>query len=214
MTDRPTLDQMTSDDLDQLYAERDAARATNRRLNLRAQKLESELATYRRAVDQWEVSGRGTYVPLRTIAVIARAAGRDIENPRWLMHYQRIEQAEAAIKRVVDWAATLDAIAVEVHGPGTRHPVADHIRELLDTTGDGEAPAAVSAGGQPEDTDRVVAYRSDAGRQLNCLRHVPPPAARHADYHPVTSEDLPDGGVCTYPDCGADVLIPQEVDRG
>jgi hypothetical protein len=76
------------------------ARATNRRLNLRAQGLESELAAYRRAVGQWEVSKRGTYVPLRTIAAIAKAAGRDIETPQWLLHYQRVEQAEAAIERV------------------------------------------------------------------------------------------------------------------
>ncbi|MCX5365888.1 hypothetical protein OG864_45140 [Streptomyces sp. NBC_00124] len=75
-------------------------------------------------------------------------------------------------------------------------------------------PAAVSAGVQPdEEADRVVAYRSDGGRLLRCLRHVPPPAARHADFHPVTSEDLPDGGVCTYPDCGADVLIPPQSDE-
>ncbi|MEU8756249.1 hypothetical protein AB0C88_37755 [Streptomyces chartreusis] len=76
------------------------ARATNQRLNLRAQQLESELAAYRRAVAQWEVSERGTYVPLRTLAAIARAAGSEIETPQWLLHYQRVEQAEAAIERV------------------------------------------------------------------------------------------------------------------
>lgn len=68
-------------------------------------------------------------------------------------------------------------------------------------------------GAQPSEPP-VVAYRSDGGRLLNCLRHVPPPAARHADFHPVTAEDLPDGGICTYPDCGVDVLIPQENRRG
>ncbi|QTU45616.1 DUF1674 domain-containing protein [Streptomyces scabiei] len=68
-------------------------------------------------------------------------------------------------------------------------------------------------GAQPQEPS-VVAYRSDGGRLLNCLRHVPPPAARHADFHPVTAEDLPDGGICTYPDCGVDVLIPQEPPRG
>ncbi|MDX2513875.1 hypothetical protein PV355_01670 [Streptomyces stelliscabiei] len=67
-------------------------------------------------------------------------------------------------------------------------------------------PGKETAAGDPP----VVAYRSDGGRLLNCLRHVPPPAARHADFHPVTSEDLPDGGICTYPDCGADVLITTE----
>ncbi len=85
MTDQPTTEEQLA-----------AARATNQRLNLRAQKLESELAAYRRAIDQWEVSERGTYVPLRTITAIAKAAGRDIEHPRWLLHYQRVEQAEEA----------------------------------------------------------------------------------------------------------------------
>ena len=123
------------------------ARETNRRLNLRAQALESELATYRRAVAQWEVSERGTYVPLRTVAAIAKAAGRDIESPRWLLHYLRVEQAEAAIKRVLDWVATLDTLAVQVHGPGTRHPVADHVRDLLDATPT-DQPAVAPAAGQ------------------------------------------------------------------
>ncbi|WP_200309599.1 hypothetical protein, partial [Streptomyces adelaidensis] len=63
-------------------------------------------------------------------------------------------------------------------------------------------------GAQPQPP--VVAYRSDGGRLLNCLRHVPPPAARHADFHPVTADDLPDGGICTYPKCGTDVLIVQQ----
>jgi hypothetical protein len=85
---------------DRAERERDQARATNQRLNLRAQRLESELAAYRRAVAQWESSERGTYVPLRTIAAIAKAAGRDIENPRWLLHYQRVEQAETANDRL------------------------------------------------------------------------------------------------------------------
>jgi hypothetical protein len=75
------------------------ARTTNQRLNARAQRLESELAAYRRAVAQWEINDRGTYVPLRTIAAIAKAAGLNIDNPHWIMHYQRVEQAEAAIAR-------------------------------------------------------------------------------------------------------------------
>lgn len=101
----------------QLVTDLAQARATNQRLNLRAQALESELAAYRRAVAQWEVSERGTYVPLRTIAAIAKAAGRDIENPRWLLHYQRVEQAEAAVKRVralvAEYPAGIDTALIE-----------------------------------------------------------------------------------------------------
>ena len=93
MTDRYTADTINSDALDDLYE-------TNRRLNYRAQQLESELAAYRRAVAQWEINEHRTYVPLRTLAVIAKAAGRNIETPQWLLHYQRVEQAEAAVARV------------------------------------------------------------------------------------------------------------------
>lgn len=53
----------------------------------------------------------------------------------------------------------------------------------------------------------IVAYRSQIGGMLRCLAHAP------KDYwpefvEPVTAEDLPDGGICTHRDCGADVLIP------
>ncbi|MDX3549719.1 hypothetical protein PV729_45370 [Streptomyces europaeiscabiei] len=105
MTDRIRLDDLTSDQYDQLYAERDAARATNRRLNRRAQELEAELAAYRRAVDQWEINERGTYVPLRTLAAIAKAAGLPVPD-RWELHYERVEQAEAALARIRALLAT------------------------------------------------------------------------------------------------------------
>lgn len=63
-----------------------------------------------------------------------------------------------------------------------------------------EAPSAA-------DPDRVVAYRSKGGLILRCLSHIPPEP--EGDFDPVTSEDLLDGGMCTYPECGVDVLIPQ-----
>lgn len=75
------------------------ARVTNQRLNLRAQRLESELAAYRKAVAEWEIGDQGTYVPLRTLSGIAKAAGLDVPE-RWELHYQRVEEAEAAIARV------------------------------------------------------------------------------------------------------------------
>jgi hypothetical protein len=117
------------------------ARETNRRLNLRAQALESELATYRRAVAQWETSDRGTYVPLRTIAAIAKAAGRDIETPSWLLHYQRVEQAEAAIARVRMVIATHRA-HLELTDP--------ILLSKLDRAVTSDQPAAVSAVGQTD----------------------------------------------------------------
>jgi hypothetical protein len=53
----------------------------------------------------------------------------------------------------------------------------------------------------------VVAYRSSGARVLRCLTHAP---VDLTGFTPVTSEDLPDGGICTHPDCGVDVLIPQQ----
>lgn len=55
----------------------------------------------------------------------------------------------------------------------------------------------------------VVAYRSEDGRILRCLEHAPDPSLS-VELIPVTSEDLPEGGVCTDLWCGVDVLIPQE----
>lgn len=77
------------------------ARATNQRLNYEKQRLESELAAYRRAVRQWEVSERGTYIPHSSLRVIGNACGVDILGTvRHLKHFERVEQAEAAIERV------------------------------------------------------------------------------------------------------------------
>jgi hypothetical protein len=89
------------------------ARATNQRLNYRAQRLESELAAYRRAVADWEISDSGTYVPLRSLARIATAAGIKVPE-RWELHYQRVERADAQLRR----------LAGEAHDTGTQQPVA------------------------------------------------------------------------------------------
>lgn len=92
------------------------ARATNQRLNLRAQRLESELAAYRRAVADWEITDTGTYVPLRTLAAIAKAAGLDVPD-RWELHYERVEHAEAELRRLAAEAQQqpTDEEMVEAH---------------------------------------------------------------------------------------------------
>lgn len=64
------------------------------------------------------------------------------------------------------------------------------------------APVVRTAGG-------IVAYQSKGGRVLRCLAHAPDlERVDIGDFHQLTSEDLPDGGICTYLDCGRDVLIP------
>jgi hypothetical protein len=70
-------------------------------------------------------------------------------------------------------------------------------------------------GAQASAPDCIVGYRSRGGRLLRCLAHHPGQESLDSgDFHTVTSEDLPDGGLCTYPTaiddtCGVDVLIPQ-----
>lgn len=90
-----------------------AARATNQRLNYEKQRLESELAAYRRAVAQWEISDTGTYVPLRTLAVIAKAAGLNVPE-RWELHYERVERAEAELRRVAAEAGPAETAGQDV----------------------------------------------------------------------------------------------------
>jgi hypothetical protein len=113
------------------------ARETNRRLNLRCQQAESALATIKRSVGEWEISERGTYVPLRTIAAIGKAVGRDITNARWLLHYQRVETAEAAITRIRQLADRWEnALA-----PDRRY--AEALRAALDGPADTTPPATL-----------------------------------------------------------------------
>lgn len=70
--------------------------------------------------------------------------------------------------------------------------------------GNYEAPAPAADARQPDREGHVVAYRSNGGRLLRCLQHAPELPDR--SFYPVTAEDLEDGGICTHPDCGVDVL--------
>ncbi|MEU5596628.1 hypothetical protein [Streptomyces sp. NPDC020298] len=107
-------------DVTEAAAELTMARATNQRLNRRAQALESELAAYRRAVGQWEVSERGTYIPHSSLRVIGKACGVDIlGSVRHLKHFERVEQAEAAIERARAAVHIADDEDVTDARPGT-----------------------------------------------------------------------------------------------
>lgn len=82
----------------EMPAEIAEARATNKRLNLRVQAMEKENATYQRAVAEWQVEEKGTYIPARTLQDIGRAAGKDVYGTtRHIRYFERIEAAEAAI---------------------------------------------------------------------------------------------------------------------
>ncbi|MFF3998587.1 hypothetical protein ACFYX8_35425 [Streptomyces cyaneofuscatus] len=83
----------------ELEQQLNTARTTTQRLNYRAQQAESKNATFQRAVRQWDVNERGTYIPHTSLRAIGIAAGTDIlGSVRHLKHFQRVEQAEARIR--------------------------------------------------------------------------------------------------------------------
>jgi hypothetical protein len=61
----------------------------------------------------------------------------------------------------------------------------------------------------------LVGYQQDRGRLLHCLKHKPVPASRYVDFQGVGADDLPDGGICVHPRCGADLLavLPARADE-
>ncbi|MDP5310409.1 hypothetical protein [Streptomyces poriferorum] len=76
-----------------------------------------------------------------------------------------------------------------------------------------EAPAWVGATELASDREitavaatGIVGYQQNQGRLLHCLAHKPAPASRYADFHEVEADDLDDGGICVYHDCGRDLL--------
>ena len=108
---------------------------------------------------------------------------RDVDRLRkdWVAMRDRAEALDA---RVRDLAASQPPAAVPA----------------VDQTALRDRPTAADTG------DCVVAYRSPlpGALSLYCTSHIEELGA----CVPLTSEDLPDGGVCAK--CGVDVLIPQE----
>lgn len=71
------------------------------------------------------------------------------------------------------------------------------VDQLADEAGKGGSAEPIPA------ADQVVAYRNaDRPSVLLCLKH----GHGRSGMNPMTSQDLPDGGICTWRDCGADVL--------
>ena len=174
----PAPTDQTADDLA-------AARATNQRLNLRAQRLESELAAYRRAVAQWEINERGAYVPLRSLAAIAKAAGVEVPE-RWELHYERVERVEAELRRLAgearadraawtgaaDWLDELPLSGVE---GGVRTALTGLLREQArearqDPTQDGETDEQRA---DREETERDHAAGDHTYCGITCETELP-----------------------------------------
>lgn len=146
------------------------ARATNQRLNYRAQRLEAELAAYRRAVAQWEISERGTYIPHSTLRAIGLASGKDIlGSVRHLKHFDRVEQAEARLDKVRDWVTGDVVTARNEFGNGYREAQRD-IRDLLE----GAVPAVVEPAEAADETPFTppAHYQRDDG--VDCCVHTIP----------------------------------------
>ncbi|MFE2047940.1 hypothetical protein ACFXAS_05495 [Streptomyces sp. NPDC059459] len=122
-------------------------------------------------------------------------------------------RVEAAL---TETAAETPAVPVQ-HAPGKVICCAD-CRTKGHTVCQDETAAEVWRGATEVISDReverlaatgLVGYRQGLGRLLYCLHHKPVPASRWADFHEVTSDDLPDGGICVHPRCGADLLAVQ-----
>lgn len=113
------------------------------------------------------------------------------------------------------WSYALRWFSQLVHGGGLARYARDSFGIKFGI--EAPAPAPAPAAEQPpadtgEEADRIVAYSSPGGTALYCTRHSG--EVFGTTFEPIASEDLPDGGICTYPECGADVLIPQEESRG
>ncbi|MET9813196.1 hypothetical protein [Streptomyces sp. NPDC006355] len=125
--------------------------------------------------------------------------------------YSRADAVLAVLPAPTNRAAVYAEVAELVRSMAPEHPrnaawVQDchHIADRIDETRPLLRRMADEA--QPAEAG-IVAYRSKGDRILRCLSHVPPES--EGDFDPVTSDDLPDGGICTHPACGVDVLIPQ-----
>jgi hypothetical protein len=121
------------------------------------------------------------------------------------------------------WAAELHDPLADEWWPGTRYTARDRAMKDLTyssaigpTWKDGtpaqrrlvRATTTYTVEPTPAGDQPVVAYRSyKGGTLLRCLACAPSPyLIRTGEMVPVTSEDLPDGGICTARDCGRDVL--------
>lgn len=109
------------------------ARETVRRLNYRAQQAESTVATITRAARDWQFTERGTYMPLRSLAAIARVAGRPVPDGRFELHYQRVEHLQAELDRTRAELATARAQIAPCGNCG--HTQAEHDPEHSDCGG-------------------------------------------------------------------------------
>jgi hypothetical protein len=171
---------------------------------------------------------------LREVLAALDAALRDFfeqwaDEPRNSPWAHGWKDATEVVRRMAGESAAVDRVAAETPPAETqtadvflstpcdtcRHTLNWHRNDVgctvaLCVCGRFQQPTGPAVEAQPgKDTEtRIVAYRSNDGRLLYCTGHAG--ELFGLGYTAVTADDLPDGGICTHPDCGVDVLIPQQ----
>jgi hypothetical protein len=77
------------------------ARQTNRHLNRRAQAAEAVANGFKKAVREWKVKDKGTYVPYDSLKKIGRLAGLEIlPDVRYMQRFGNAQQAEEFVEQI------------------------------------------------------------------------------------------------------------------
>lgn len=76
------------------------ARATNQRLNRRAQVAEARLSVVERAVGEWGIKEGSVFLPMSSLVSIAQAVGRTMETGKLVSYSEKIEELQAEIDRL------------------------------------------------------------------------------------------------------------------
>jgi transcriptional regulator with XRE-family HTH domain len=89
------------------------ARQTNRYLNRRAQAAEAVANGYKKAVREWRIRDKGTYVPYDSLKKIGRLAGLEIlPDVRYMQRFENAQQAEEFIEqlyKLLEYWSTISA---------------------------------------------------------------------------------------------------------
>lgn len=76
------------------------ARATNQRLNHRAQAAEAKLSAVERAVGEWKIEEGSVFLPMASLVAIAQSTGRIMEVGRLVSYSEKIEELQAEVNRL------------------------------------------------------------------------------------------------------------------
>lgn len=146
-------------------AELAEARQTIQKLNRRAQAAESVAERYARAIRDWRVSEKGTYVPYESLKEIGALAGVEIlPHVRYMQRFENAQQAEEFLERIYglleywntlsapfgppqSWwweerRAELSDVLAGRGSPGVQDSLRAQVRSALDGAGLSQAEAA------------------------------------------------------------------------